>query len=141
MSVTLTRRDVAAALLSPLMPLSSRPADAAPLPADPILELIEAHRAAIANDRRASAALAHARAANTPDLAEIAAERKRTCKLRHSRRRDLRRATPTTGEGFRALHRHYTSLVPAGEDRDGIRERCRLDFAEAVARYEGRAQA
>lgn len=142
MQATLTRRGLASSFIAAaLYPVSTFTAAATATPADPILDMIEAHRAAIARDRRAFAALSHARAALAPDLAEIAAERKRTCKLRLARRRDLRRATPTTEEGFRALHRHYVSITPTNGDPDGIGERCRRDFADAVARFEGRAQA
>lgn len=141
MQATLTRRGLASSFIAAALYPVSTLAVTTKAPADPILDMIEAHRAAIARDKRAFAALTHARAALAPDLAEIAAERKRACKIRLARRRDLRRATPTTEEGFRALHRHYQTLVPAGDDLDGVRERCRQDFAAAVARFEGRAQA
>lgn len=131
---TVTRRGLAAGLAA----LVSQPVAAAvpELPADPILAAIEAHRKAVAADRKAGHALATARAFNGPNLDTLAAERKRTCKNRHNRRRDLRRATPTTAAGFRALRFYYESLIPS-PDTDDVAGRCAADFAAAVARFGG----
>lgn len=135
---TVTRRGLAAGFAA----LVAKPAAAAvpEVPADPILAAIEAHRQAVAKDRKAANALAKARALNSPTLNALAAERKQTCKLRHNRRRDLRRATPTTAAGFRALRAYYESLIPF-PDPDDVAGRCAADFAAAVARFRGESAA
>ena len=133
---TVTRRGLAAGLAA----LAAKPVAAAvpELPADPILAAIEAHRQALVKDRKAGTALALARTVNGADLDALAAERKKTCKTRHNRRRDLRRATPTTAAGFRALRAYYESLIPH-PDPDDVASRCAADYVAAVARFEGRA--
>lgn len=133
---TVTRRGLAAGIFA----FAAQPVAAAvpELPADPIFALIVAHREAAASDRSASNALVRARLFNDPAIDELAAERKRTCKLRHNRRRDLRRATPTTAAGFRALRAYYQTLIPM-PDVDDVATRCAADFVAAVNRFQGRA--
>jgi hypothetical protein len=64
---------------------------------------------------------------------ELRAERKRLRKLRHSKRRELRRTTPTTAAGFRALATYHASLVP-DPDPDDVAGQCRRDMEAAFAR-------
>ncbi|GJE77259.1 hypothetical protein BGCPKDLD_3862 [Methylorubrum suomiense] len=140
---TVTRRGLASGLsciLSTVSVFTAQPVAASvpELVQDPIFALIEAHRLAVAKDRKAGDALARARLIHGPAVVELTAERKRTCKLRHNRRRDLRRATPTTAAGFRALRAYYQTLIPM-PDIDDVATRCAADFVAAVARFEGRA--
>lgn len=58
---------------------------------------------------------------------------RRLRKLRHSKRRELRRTTPTTATGFRALAAYHASLVP-DPDPDDVAGQCQRDMEAACAR-------
>ena len=125
MSNAITRR----ALGGGLFALTLRPLDAPASTPDPILALIEAHREAV---------MAGAERRGDACLAELRGERDRLRKLRHSARRNLRRATPQTLEGFAALGIYYHSLVPLPDPED-VAGTCHADLAAAYARMTGRA--
>lgn len=128
MSQSITRRALAAGLLA-----FTAPAKAGAAPADPIFALIEAHRLAAEEDRRARTASHRAAFAGDPAYADLAAERRRLCKLRHSRRRELRAGTPTTAGGFQALAVYYAGIVP-NPDPDNVAGRCATDYRAAADR-------
>lgn len=130
MPQTITRRAIAAGLLAFTAPTETKAHDA---PADPIFALIDAHRLAAEEDRRARTLAHRAAFAGDPAYQDLAAERRRLCKLRHSRRRDLRAGTPTTAAGFQALAAYYAGIVPH-PDPDDVAGRCAADYRAAADR-------
>ncbi|KZB99340.1 hypothetical protein AU375_04416 [Methylobacterium radiotolerans] len=128
MHATITRRSLGAFLgLSLPAPSLASP------PPDPIFAAIEAHRSVSREEASAVSALERAARLGLSRLSELRAERKRLRKLRHSNRRELRRTTPTTAAGFRALVAYHASLVP-NPDPDDVAGQCRRDMEAACAR-------
>lgn len=128
MHATVTRRSLGA-LLGLGLPA---PAMALP-PADPIFAAIEAHRAAVREEASAMSALERAARLGLSRTGELRADRKRLRKLRHTKRRELRRTTPTTAAGFRALAAYHASLIP-DPDPDNVAGQCQRDMEAACAR-------
>lgn len=108
------------------------PAMALP-PPDPIFAAIEAHREVAREEASAVSALERASRLGLSRTSELRAERKRLRKLRHSKRRELRRTTPTTAAGFRALAAYHASLIPE-PDPDDVAGQCRRDMKAACTR-------
>lgn len=131
MPATVTRRSLGALLGLGL------PAPAIALaPPDPIFAAIEAHRSASREEASAVSALERAARLGLSRTGELRAERKRLRKLRHSKRRELRRTTPSTAAGFRALAAYHASLIP-DPDPDDVAGQCRRDMDAACARATG----
>jgi hypothetical protein len=131
MHATVTRRSLGALLGLGL------PAPAIALvPPDPIFAAIEAHREALREEASAVSALERASRLCLSRTGELRSERKRLRKLRHSKRRELRRTTPTTAAGFRALAAYHASLIP-DPDPDDVAGQCRRDMEAACARATG----
>lgn len=130
MPATVTRRSLGALLVLSL----PAPAIAKPdLNADPIFAAIEAHREAVREEASAVSALERASRLCLSRTGELRSERKRLRKLRHSKRRDLRRTTPTTAAGFRALAAYHETLIP-DPDPDDVAGQCQRDMEAACAR-------
>ncbi|WP_342111761.1 hypothetical protein [Methylobacterium sp. SI9] len=133
MSATVTRRSLGALLVLSLPTSALAKPD---LAADPIFAAIEAHRETARREADIVAALARADRLGLGRTGELRADRKRLRKLRHSKRRELRRTTPTTPAGFRALAAYHASLIP-DPDPDDVAGQCQRDMEAACARATG----
>ena len=124
MHATVTRRSLGAFLGLGL----PAPAMALPSP-DPIFSAIETHREVAREEASTVSALARASRLGLSRTGELRAEMRRL----HSKRQELRRTTPTTATGFRALAAYHASLVP-DPDPDDVAGQCQRDMEAACAR-------